>query len=740
MSVRAVPETGARLAPTIARPRVMRLLDVAATRPVVLVEAPAGYGKTIAVRQWLASSTGGGVAWVDLRRVSGRPRAFVEDLLRQVAQVLGRPPTDDRRTAAAVDDRFDEGLAALQQGPGDVTIVLDGLDVADDTTPLVRRLVQHLPAHWRVVITARTTPAIGAARLRSALALGEIGPIDLRFDLAEVRTLFRGGLGLDLGDRVIEDVTERLGGWAAGLTLVGLGASREPDPEPALAGITGEHPWIDAYLMAEVLPGLDGDLRRFLVETAPLTRLSVELCNHVTGRRDALVHLETLRSWPMVSTEHTPTGVWLRHDEVFGTWLRLVAGRTSLEAVHAVEGTAARWCLDRGLLDDALAYAVAAGDGGLTAEILGAHGYALLRRDAQLVLDALDILPARLLDQAPGYWLLGADAAGGRGDAVRATLLTERAREGADAMEGSRARGLRRGIAVFEVLWFLRHGHVSQASQAVVDLMATTGPRPPGVVMHAGWDQGRARTLGDLTAYLAGAQHARHSMAVRALLACHRRDDVTARVLSRQVVASAPAHAGDGSELLAAALALSWSGTAAEAMQAHELVADRATRDRWWLTDVLEELLNVESARREHRWRTVRQHLDQAQRLLDDVPDPGVAPERLLAHAIDRIDDDVTTAVTTLTEREVDVLRQLVADRSRGEVARRLRISPNTVKTHLRSAFRKLGVESRAEAIARAQEMGLLEASPSGAASSDESSADEEPTAPWVGRALTPRG
>lgn len=715
MSGRTSWETGARPAATIARPRVVSLLESAVERPVVLVVAPAGHGKTVAVRQWLAARAGPDLTvWVDAGRVAGRPRAFVAEVLRQASQTLGvSAPVDVFSDDLTVDALLDDGLIALQQVPGDVDIVLDGIDaVGDDIISLVQRLVHHLLGHWRVVMTSRTTPAIGVARLRAALALEEIGPDELRFDVQEATALLRGGLGLDVSERSIEEVTRRLGGWAAGLVLVGLSAARDPDPESILTGVTGRHPWIDGYLSSELLPVLEDDLRRFLVDTAPLRRLSVELCDHVTGRHDARTHLATLRTWPTVSVEHTPSGIWLRHDEVVGTWLRAVAERTSMGDVHVTETHAAQWCRDHDLLADAVAYAVAAGDAELIGEVLGAHGYGLLHRDAQIVRVALEALPPEILHRSPEFWLLGADASIAIGDAVRATILADRAREAAADLGEPRASALRRGVALHDVTWHLREGRLTQSARALRALTTSTPRRPPDVVMHAGWDQQRVQFLGDLASSLTGRRHRPRSPAVCALVASRAGEDAMALTLARRALAGEPSTLDGGTERLLAALALAWSGTDADLADAHQ--PTRATAaDDWWLNQLLRELVAVEAARRAHRWRSVRQHLEQAQHLLDDLTDPAVVPELLVGHVMGRIEEDTTGRVPALTEREVDVLQELAVDRSRREVARRLHLSQNTVKTHLRSAYRKLGVESRAEAIARARGLGLLRTSSS---------------------------
>jgi LuxR family maltose regulon positive regulatory protein len=195
---------------TIARPRIMARLDVAADCPVILVEAPAGYGKSVAVRQWVATRRGDGRAvWIDLPTVATRPARFVSALLREAGTAIEgsstrEPACDD----AALEEALDDGLAALSRAAGAVTIVLDRVDDADAAImALIRRVVDGLPPSWRLVLTSRTTPAVGVARLRAALAIATVDATDLRFDTTETAALLRGSLGLGVDDATVSDLT-----------------------------------------------------------------------------------------------------------------------------------------------------------------------------------------------------------------------------------------------------------------------------------------------------------------------------------------------------------------------------------------------------------------------------------------------------------------------------------------------------------------------------------------------------
>ena len=107
-------------------------------------------------------------------------------------------------------------------------------------------------------------------------------------------------------------------------------------------------------------------------------------------------------------------------------------------------------------------------------------------------------------------------------------------------------------------------------------------------------------------------------------------------------------------------------------------------------------------------------------RLLGQAAAQGIVPEycrRLLAafpdHALvdaaSTLPDNVAAELAhPLTQRELEVLRLIMQGLANKEIARRLFVSPDTVKVHSRNIYGKLGVSSRTQAVAKAQTLGLL--------------------------------
>ncbi|MFA9431953.1 LuxR C-terminal-related transcriptional regulator [Egicoccus sp. AB-alg2] len=726
MTILQAPDTAAQPAADhlLPRPRIVECLEAAIDRPLVLLEAPAGYGKTCAVLEWMRQTdTRRDYTWVDLR-VGDQPRRFVGAL----AEGLGGTGRDaaggdgllDLPPEAAVDRIVDR----LRHHGREVVTILDGLDAADEgVLHLVRRLVESLPSGAHVVLTSRTRPPIGVPRLRSWLAIAEIGPDDLRFDVGEASALLRTSLGLEVDRDTIADVTRRLDGWPAGLQLVGLAARSADDPGASLRRAGGDHPDIDAYLTSEVLPTIDDALQTFLVDTAPLERLSVSLCEAATGRPDVARQLRALQSWPWTDLEYTETGSWLRLHPLLHDWLLALAKRTQPQRVDLVLDRAARWCARHDLLEEALTYATWGHQPRLLAWLLRGHGDELLGRGQHVrLLAAVESLPQRLTASDPELYLLSAEAALALQDGDARERFLAMARLPGE-LPADRRNALARGLAMLEALTLLDAGEVAAARDRLLRLDDTPAHPPPGATAHLGWSGPRARRLRAMIEFLArgpvsvdGRVDPADSTAVRAFVAYQHGDSEQARVLAVSVpgdVALGTLPSLDRTlELLLWALTRAWADDDEGTREARETAATLAGRRHWWLADLTAALTAAEDERRSHRWRGVRRSLETARQALAGAADPGAVPVLFLDPQLQRLEIREGSGASQLTERELDILRQLAVQRSRREVAEALYVSPNTIKTHLRAIYRKLGVATREQAITRARELGLLEVSP----------------------------
>ena len=294
-----VPRSRPGLVP---RRRLADRLEEGLNRGLVLVAAPAGYGKSVLLSEWVRGMTGP-VAWLSLDAGDNDPVRFWRHVLaaldmvrpgiaERVSPLAGppAPPAYDALVSALINDVAAE---PAERGQPDVLLVLDDYHLisSDSVQASVRFLLAHRPPQLRVVLASRSDPPLGLARYRGRGELGEVRAADLRFNLDEAAELLRQ-VSADLDLSIAAALAERTEGWAVGLQLAALSLRTQPDVARFVAAFTGSHRYVLDYLTEEVLSRQRQDLRNFLLETSVLERLSGSLCNAVTGRDDSQELLE----------------------------------------------------------------------------------------------------------------------------------------------------------------------------------------------------------------------------------------------------------------------------------------------------------------------------------------------------------------------------------------------------------------------------------------------------------------
>jgi LuxR family transcriptional regulator, maltose regulon positive regulatory protein len=272
----------------VARPALFALLAAAAPSDVTLVAAPAGSGKTVLVRSWIDSTSAAArTAWVSIDRGERDAQRFwlavVEklralDAAEDVVEQLTPAPDFD---GAAVVDRLVSQLGSLEQP---ILLVIDDLHELLSPAALgqLERLLAHRPPLLHIVLISRHDPQLSLHRLRLAGQLSEIRAPDLRFTLEETRQLLAGS-GIVLSDHSVSLLQARTEGWAAGLRLAAISLARHPQPEQLVAEFAGSERTVAEYLLAEVLERQTAEVRRLLLRTSILERVSGPLADLLVG-------------------------------------------------------------------------------------------------------------------------------------------------------------------------------------------------------------------------------------------------------------------------------------------------------------------------------------------------------------------------------------------------------------------------------------------------------------------------
>jgi len=374
-----VPRSRRGLVP---RPRLSERLDRGTASKLTLVSAPAGFGKTTLVTEWLAAGSGAPAterpaAWLSLDRADNDPASFwtyVIAALRTVASGVGesaltllqapQPPPIETVLTALLND--------LGATAGDIVLVLDDYHVIDasEVQGGMAFLLDHLPPWLHVVIASRADPALPLARWRARGELVEIRAADLRFTPDEAAAYLNEMMGLQLTAQDVAALEARTEGWIAALQLAALSMQGRDDVAAFIAGFAGDDRYVVDYLVEEVLQRQPDRVQAFLLQTSILDRLSGPLCDAVTGQGGGKATLEALDRGNLFLVPLDDRRRWYRYHHLFADMLhaRLLDERPG--QVPDLHRRASAWYEQNGERSVAIGHALAAEDFGRAADLV----------------------------------------------------------------------------------------------------------------------------------------------------------------------------------------------------------------------------------------------------------------------------------------------------------------------------------------------------------------------------------
>ncbi|MFG1815580.1 LuxR C-terminal-related transcriptional regulator [Kribbella sp. NPDC049174] len=393
----------------VPRPRLNNHLS----RPgrLLLISAPAGFGKTTLLTTWLTPTnprtTGSAVAWVSLDVGDQEADAFWTYVVTALDRAVPGVGAGALPLLAAGQSSIEGVLVVvlneLSVLPGEVTLVLDDYHLADG--PGIRAgmsfFVDRLPPQVRLVISTRADPGLPLARLRARGELIEVRAADLRFTLAEAATYLNDVTGLRLTTEDIASLEERTEGWVAALQLAALSLQGRGDATGFIAGFAGDDRFVVDYLVEEVLDRQPDPVRRFLLDTSILDRLTGPLCDAVTGEHDGKAMLERLDRANLFLVPLDDQRRWYRYHHLFGDVLRshLLDERGDVADLHRRAGN---WYGEAGEPVPAVRHALAAGDIDRAADLVELAVPELRRNRQEATLRRwIDELPDDVVERRP---------------------------------------------------------------------------------------------------------------------------------------------------------------------------------------------------------------------------------------------------------------------------------------------------------------------------------------------------
>ena len=412
--------TPARRHDLVGRLRLSERLDGTLTpgHRLTLVSAPAGFGKTTLLSDWLTNLERNrpevGTGWLSLDTGDNDPVRLLSHLVAALAR-MGLPTESTANalqpgaaTSAVLTELVNAVAQAAEAAPDRRwVLVLDDYHVIEavDVHEALAFLLEHLPDALQLAVATRSDPPWPLARLRSRGQLTEVRAADLRFTPQEAGEFLNRLMGLELTAAEVAALEDRTEGWVAGLQLAALSLRDVRDPSDVAAFIedfAGSHRFVIDYLADEVLARQPDDVREFLLSTAVLDRLHADLCDAVTGRSDGAAMLEHLERGNLFLVPLDDRRTWFRYHHLFADVLRarLLADRP--DRVPTLHRNASGWYAARGDVEDAVRHAQSAGDHDRAARLME-EALPRMRRGRQdvLLLSWMRSLPDEVVRRSP---------------------------------------------------------------------------------------------------------------------------------------------------------------------------------------------------------------------------------------------------------------------------------------------------------------------------------------------------
>jgi LuxR family maltose regulon positive regulatory protein len=698
--------------------------------PVITLVAPPGYGKTTLMAQW-AQRTESRVAWLSCDDADNDPVVLLSALAVALSRIGPVDPAIFSALASSGADitvvpRFVAAVAPVQPP---VTVLVDHAEAVTNRQCLntIAEFALRLPPGWQFALASRTVVPLPTARLRVNGGILEVTADDLAMGPSEAQSLLTGA-GVEADEASLRDLLQRTEGWPAGLYIAALAIKSGTRQSDAGFTFTGDDVYMGDYLRSELLAGISAEEGSFLTRTSVLERMCGSLCDAILENTGSGAVLEQMEARNLLVLPLDRRREWYRYHRLLQDLLRSELRRQEPDVVQNLHFRAAAWFEANSMPEQAIGHAQAAGDYDRVARlILELQQPVWASGRVETVLRWMEWI--RDVTSAEHYGAIAVHGSlifallGQPGEAERWAAAAERASPAGILPDGStieatlaylRAIVCRKGIGEMRRDAQLAWEGLSPASPYRATMLYTEGisfllegdPTRAGPIL--------ARAL-NLATHSGSLPLAGLILAEQCGVAAERDDWAEVTTLAEQ--AAAIVEDGHFGDYWTSALAYAWASRAA----AHggddsraRFYLGRASRLRPLLTYALP-VVSVQALLEMTRaYITLADPggaaavLAQADDILRQRPDLGVLAE-LAGQLQAGLANGTSHAIgaSSLTAAELRLLPLLSTHLSYAEIGERLYVSKNTVKTQAYSAYRKLGVSSRSEAVVRTRELGL---------------------------------
>ncbi len=716
----------------LVRRGLLELLRSSTGRKISVISASTGYGKTTLLAQWRQVEQHDlPFAWVSLDEQDNDPIRLWRHILEALRRVLpgGEDLGDDVLVGMSAAGESFAGTALstlineLAELPYRTVLVLDDYQFITElaTHESVAFFVEHLPENVHLVISSRTDPPLPLGRLRAMGEMNEIRTEQLAFSGEDTACLLNEKMGLDIGPEDLQILLDRTEGWPAGIYLAALSLQNKEDRHAFIASFSGSNRYIVSLLGEEVLAHLPEETRQFLLETSVLKAMTGPLCDALTDGEGSAALLRELARSNLFVVSLDEQDEWYRYHHLFSELLLYELKSSRPDLVPVLRRRASVWLEDADLYEGAIQQAIVADDFDRVGLLISRHWYGYVTAgQTATVRRWLAALPEATITHDAALALVQAWAcalSGQREESARFLRVAEKISHEGPLPDGTAS--VESGAAILKAAFGYRGVQQGlEEARLAAKLEPEEGSPRAALISFA---------LGTLL-YLAGdATEARKSLEQALELTEDGQRVIRVVTLSfLSLVATDEGRPEEAESLARAAQAL------VERLQSQRIpqtslapiALGRALAARGKLQEAQKELESGLSARERlpglSPWPTLigllalapvraargdrsggRAALDKARAILEDFPDAGILPDllerqerKLRAHRPreGQLDGE-------LTKRELDVLRLLIGEQSTRQMAQSLYVAPSTVRTQIKSIYRKLGVSSRGAAV-----------------------------------------
>jgi len=395
----------------VSRPRLIERLNASQQRRLTLISAPAGFGKTTLLSEWIASKNSHKqVAWLSLEKNDNDPVLLLSYIISAIRTIEPNFGSDNLETLQTpqpppIHLLFNDLINDITGISNTIFLILDDfhLITAAQTNELVNRFVENLPQQIHLIISTRTDPSWRLAHMRAVGEMVELRAEDLRFTPEEVSSFLNLTMRLELSDEEIAALDARTEGWIAGLQLAAL-SIRGRDANTFIRAFSGSHRYILDYLTEEVLDQQPPQRREFLLKTSILDRMTASLCNAVTQSKNSQEVLEELEQTNLFLTPLDDERVWYRYHHLFADLLRNQLILSDPEGVSILHQCASEWFEEQGFTEETISHAFAAEDTMRVARLVEKFAWEMLQQNKYSILYSwIEALPDELVVKSP--WL-----------------------------------------------------------------------------------------------------------------------------------------------------------------------------------------------------------------------------------------------------------------------------------------------------------------------------------------------